>query len=152
MGILSWLRSSASAESRLLTELAELTGRKQGLVDRLTRHAAMCTYPNLKAGVESLAEKEAAHVKTLNAILSARNVWSRLPEPPVHDGANNWERFGGDLELLASLAATFQRAAALWEAVDQAVADALAKLAIEDDERESELRKLALKCDPQAFD
>jgi hypothetical protein len=39
-----------------------------------------------------------------------------------------------------------------WESVDEAVAEKLLQLAIEDDDRESELRKLALKCDALALD
>jgi len=39
-----------------------------------------------------------------------------------------------------------------WESVDESVAAKLLQLAIEDDDRESELRKLALKCDALALD
>ena len=39
-----------------------------------------------------------------------------------------------------------------WESVDETVAAKLLQLAIEDDDRESELRKLALKCDALALD
>jgi hypothetical protein len=152
MGFLDRFRASVSSETRLSNELAALVGKNEDLVARLERHSAMTTYPNIKSGVEALAGKEAGHLKRLRAILSARNLWPRPPEPAAREGANNWERLSADLELLESLAAAFHRAAAEWEGVDQEVADALAAIALEDDENESQLRRLALKCDPQAID
>ena len=128
-----------------------LAGHNQGLVDRLKRHAALAS-ANIKTGVEVLAEAEAAHVKVLNSILADNNVWARLPETPLHDGENNWARLSGDLEVLGALAADLRVTAMRWEAVDEGVADTLLELAIEDSDRESELRKLALKCDALALD
>src|ERR1700733_313152 len=112
------LFSPVSARTELLEELAVLAGRNQGLVDRLKRHATLSS-ANIKARVEALAEKEAGHVKVLNSILADNSVWSKLPEPALHDGSNNWARLSGD---------------------------------VEDDDRESELRKLALLCDALALD
>ncbi len=152
MSFFDRLRTSVSSEARLSNELAEQAGKNEDLVGRLERHAAMTAYPNIRAGVQDLADKEAIHLKRLKAILSARDLWPRPPEPAAREGVNNWERLSADLELLSSLAAAFHRAAAEWESVDQKVADDLAALALEDDENESALRKLALKCDPQAFD
>jgi hypothetical protein len=151
MGFFQRLFSPASARTALLEELAELAGRNQGLVDRLKRHAAL-TAGNIRTGVETLAEKEAGHVKVLNSILANDNVWSKLPEPALHDGSNNWARLSGDLEVLGTLAADLRLSAMKWESVDEGVADTLLELAIEDDERESELRRLALKCDALAID
>ncbi len=152
MGFFDKLRASVSSETRLSNELAEQVGRNEDLAARLSRHAAMTAYPYIKTGVQALAAREAIHLKRLKAILSARNLWPRPPEPVARDGANNWERLSADLEHLGSLAAAFHRAAAEWESVDQNVADQLAAIALEDGENESELRKLALKCDPQAID
>jgi hypothetical protein len=56
MGFIQRLFSPVSARAELLEELAVLAGRNQGLIDRLKRHAAL-TSPNIKAGVEALAEK-----------------------------------------------------------------------------------------------
>jgi hypothetical protein len=151
MGFLQRWFSPTSARRELLEELAVLAGRNQGLVDRLKRHAPL-TSLNIKAGVEALAEKEAGHVKVINSILADQNVWSKLPEPALHDGSNNWARLSGDLELLGAIAADLRINAMKWEAVDEGIADTLLELAIEDDEREIELRKLALKCDALALD
>jgi hypothetical protein len=151
MGFFQKLFSPASAQAELLEELAAIAGRNQGLVDRLKRHAALAAL-NIKTGVEALAEKEAAHIKVLHSILADHNVWSKLPEPALHDGSNNWARLSGDLEVLAALAADLRIAARKWESVDERVAAALTQLSIEDDDRESELRKLALKCDALALD
>ncbi len=149
MGFFDRLRGSS--KTRLLNELAKLVGSNEELAARLKRHASMAT-PNLKAGVQALADREAEHLKRLKTILSARDAWPRPPEPSAHDGNNNWERLGADLALLGALAAGYHRAIAQWEGVDTAVADELAAIAAEDDSLESELRKLALKCDPQALD
>jgi hypothetical protein len=149
MGFFDRLRGSST--TRLLNDLANLVGSNEELAARLARHGSMAT-ANLKGGIEALAEQEAAHVKKLKVVLSSRNMWPRPPEPPARDGINNWERLGADLALLGALASGFHRASAQWEGVDPAVADELEAIAIADDDHESELRKLALKCDPQALD
>src|ERR1700682_1267109 len=82
MGLFQRLRSSASTESGLLEELAALTGNNQGLVERMRRHAEICPYQNIKAGVVALADKESRHVKALSAILSDHNVCATSPELP----------------------------------------------------------------------
>jgi hypothetical protein len=152
MGFFQRLLSPIAAEARLLEELSVLAGRNQGLVERLKRHAALCKSPNIQIGVAALAEKEAAHVKTINTILADRNVWAKLPESALHDGSNNWARLSGDLEVLGELMAELRLAAVKWESVNQDIAGKLLQLAIEDGGRESDLRKLALKCDAMALD
>lgn len=152
MRILHWFRSSLSPRETLLAELADIAGRKQSLIDRLKRHAGMCAYPNIKAGLEQLAIREAAHVKTLNAILADNGMWSRIPEPRTHDGSNNWERLNGDLELLAELSRMINQQAVRWEPVDAELAQRFAAMYPEDYDNTSVLRDLALKCDPQALD
>ena len=151
MGFFQRLFLPASARADLLEELAVLAGRNQGLVERLKRHAPM-TASNIKTGVEALAEKEAGHVKVLHSILADSNVWSKLPESALHDGSNNWARLSGDLEVLGTLAADLRRNAMKWESVDEGIADTLLELAVEDEVRESELRKLAMMCDAMALD
>jgi len=152
MGILHWLRSVASPRDTLLAELADIAGRKQSLVERLKRHAEMCEYPNIKAGLEQLASKEAAQVKALDAILADNELWSRPPEPPSHDGSSNWERLNSDLELSAELSRRINQQAIRWEPVDSELAERFAAMYAEDYDNTSFLRDLALKCDPQAFD
>ena len=82
MGFFQKLFSPLSARAELLEELSVLTGRNQGLVERLKRHAPL-TSSNIRTGVEALAEKEAGHVKVLNSILANNNVWSKLQNPPT---------------------------------------------------------------------
>jgi hypothetical protein len=151
MGFFQRLFSPASARAELLEELAAITGRNQGLIERLKRHAPL-TSSNIKTGVEALAEKEAGHVKVLNTLLADNNVWAKLPEAALHDGSNNWARLSGDLEVLGELAAELRLNAMRWESVDDGVAATLLELAIEDEVRESELRKLAMMCDAMALD
>jgi hypothetical protein len=151
MGFFHRLLSPASARAELLEELAVLAGCNQGLIDRLKRHAAL-TSSNIKTGVEALAEKEAAHVKVIHSILADHNVWAKLPEAALHDGSSNWARLGGDLGVISALAAALRINAMKWESVDEGVAEKLLQLAIEDEDRESELRKLTLKCDALALD
>ncbi|MGH7924846.1 MAG: hypothetical protein ACREQH_09695 [Candidatus Binatus sp.] len=150
MGFFQKLFSQDSAQAELLEELAALAGRNQGLVDRLKRHATLAA-ENISVGVEALAEREAAHVKLLNSILADHNVWAKLPEPALHDGSNNWARLSGDLEVLGSLVGDLRAIAMKWESVDESVSARLMELSIEDEDRESELRKLALKCDALAL-
>ena len=152
MGFFQKRRSPASSEAGLLEELAVLAGKNQGLVERMRKHAAILPAQNIKAGVVALAEKEARHVKLLNAILSDHNVWAKLPVLPLHDGSNNWARLSGDLELLGTLAADLRLASVKWEAVNEAISNQLRDLANDDDGHESELRKLAMKCDAMALD
>jgi hypothetical protein len=151
MGFFQRLFSPASARAELLEELSAIAGRNQGLVDRLKRHAPLSA-SNIQTGVEALAEKEAGHVKVLNSILADHNVWAKLPEAALHDGSNNWARLSGDLEVLETLAADLRLNAMKWESVDDGVAATLLELAIEDEVRESELRKLAMMCDAMALD
>jgi hypothetical protein len=151
MGFFQRLFSPTSAREELLEELAAIAGRNQGLIERLKRHAPL-TSSNIKTGVEALAEKEAGHVKVLNSILADNNVWAKLPEAALHDGSNNWARLSGDLEVLGELAAELRLNAMRWESVDDGVAATLLELAIEDEVRESELRKLAMMCDAMALD
>ena len=151
MGFFQRLFSPASARAELLEELSVLAGRNQGLVERLKRHAPQ-TALNIRTGVEVLAEKEAGHVKVINSILADHNVWAKLPEAALHDGSNNWARLSGDLEVLGTLAADLRLNAMKWESVDDGVAATLLELAIEDEYRESELRKLAMMCDAMALD
>lgn len=151
MGFFQRLFSPDSARTELLEELATIAGRNQGLVDRLKRHAPLVG-ANIRPGVEALAEAEAAHVKLLHSILADHNVWAKLPEAALHDGSNNWERLSGDLAVLAELASDLRTNAMKWESVDDAVVNKLRQLAIEDDDHESDLRKLAMKCDAMALD
>ena len=151
MGFLQRFFTPASARAELLEELAVIAGHNQGLVERLRRHAAL-TGASIKPGVEALAEAEAAHVKVLNSILADHNVWAKLPEPALHDGSNNWARLSGDLAVLAGLASDLRLNAMKWESVDEEIVGKLRQLAIEDDDHESELRKLATKCDALALD
>lgn len=151
MGFFQRLFTPTSARAELLEDLAVIAGHNQGLVDRLKRHAAL-TGASIKSEVEALAEKEAAHVKVLNSILADHNVWSKLPEAALHDGSNNWARLSGDLAVLAALASDLRLNAMKWESIDEDVVGRLRQLAIEDDDHESELRKLAMKCDAMALD
>jgi len=152
MGFFDKFRSAISPEARLVEELAEVAGCNEVLAERLKRHAANCIYPNIKAGLQALAAKESGHAKMLRTVLAERNTWPRFPDQSGRDGASNWERLNGDLAALAAIASGLRRAAVYWEPVDAALAARLAELAAEDDGCESDLRQLALKCDPQALD
>jgi hypothetical protein len=151
MGFFDKLLSS-SPEKSAIAGLAELAGRKEALIGRLERHAAKCSYPNIKGGLERLALNQAESFKALRSILSDHDTWPRPPESEPHEGSNNWERLSSDLELLRTVALGMQKAAGTWEGIDAAIARKLLPIAIADGDAESELRALALKCDPQALD
>ncbi len=152
MGILQRIRGGASPETRLLEELAEIAGRHRGLAVRLARHGARCTYPNIARGLGELSARASEQARVLEALLRERNIWPRLPEDPAADGASNWQRVSGDLALLLELARAMNRQALQWESIDAALAQRLRDVALADNRDMSELRELALKCDPQALD
>jgi len=152
MGILQRIFAAPAPEARMLSELAEITGRHQELANRLARHAELCIYPNIAAGLRGLAARQAEHARSLDAILADRHVWSKLPRSLGADGASNWQRVSGDLELLLELSRAMNQQALHWEGIDPAFADRLRTIAREDDSGVGELRELALKCDPQALD
>ena len=139
-------------EERLLTELADIAGRHQELANRLARHAELCAYPNIAGALGALAARQAEHARTLDALLSERHAWSKLPRPMGAEGSSNWQRVSGDLALLLDLSREVNRQALHWEGIDLAFAARLRTIAREDDRSLGELRELALKCDPQAFD
>ena len=139
-------------EERLLAELADIAGRHQELADRLARHAGLCVYPNIASALGALATYQAEHAHTLDALLSERHVWSKLARPMRAEGASNWARISGDLALLLELTGEMNQQALHWEGIDPLFAARLHTIALEDDRNLGELRKLALKCDPQALD
>ncbi|HKM99651.1 MAG TPA: hypothetical protein VJX23_03990 [Candidatus Binataceae bacterium] len=142
----------SSPDTQAVADLAELAGRKEALIERLTRHARVCEYPAIRSGLETIAIQQSESFETLRTILADRDTWPRPPESAPHDGSNNWERLTNDLTILATLAAGLQKASSMWQGIDSAVAAKLESVAIADLEAESDLRKLALKCDPQALD
>ena len=112
----------------------------------------MCAYPGLKADLEGIAAGQADSFKVLRNILADHDTWPRPPESAPRDGTNNWERLSNDLAILRSLALGLQKAVGVWQGIDSAMAEKIAPIAASDAEAESELRILALKCDPQALD
>ncbi len=152
MGILQRLWSATSPEERLLAELTDIAGRHQELAGRLARHAELCAYPNVAGSLAALAARQAEHARTLDAILSERHVWSKLPRPMGAEGANNWARVSGDLALMLELTRAMNHQALRWEGIGPAFAARLRVIALEDDRGLGELRELVLKCDPQALD
>jgi hypothetical protein len=139
-------------EVRLLAELANIAGRHQELADRLAHHAGLCIYPNIAGGLTALAACEAKHAGTLDTLLSGRHAWSKLPRPMGAEGSSNWQRVSEDLALLLELAREMNEQALHWEAIDPPFAGRLHTIALEDSRNIGEVRKLALKCDPQALD
>jgi hypothetical protein len=152
MGILQRMWAAAPPEDRLLAELADIAGRHQELASRLARHAELCAYPNIASALGALAARQTEHARTLDALLSERHVWSKLPRQMGAEGSSNWQRVSGDLALLLDLSREVNLQAIHWEGIDQAFAARLRTIAREDDRSLGELRELALKCDPQAFD
>ena len=152
MGILQRMWTAPPPEERLLAELADIAGRHRELANRLARHAELCTYPNIAGGLVALAARQTEHARTLDAILRERHVWSRLPRAMRADGSSNWARVSGDLELMLELSREVYQQALHWEGIDPALAARLRTIALGDDRSLGELRKLALKCDPQALD
>jgi hypothetical protein len=152
MGILEKIRTSFSPKTRMLERLAVVTGRYEALVQSLKRHAELCTYPNIKAGLERLAEDKAGQANALRRILADLGVRPRLAETPWHDGSSNWERVSADLALQTELFRELNTQVVEWEGLDPNVAARLRVFLDAEDSNAGTLRDFALKCDPQAFD
>jgi rubrerythrin len=151
MGLLDRLRSAISGPP-LIGQLAILAGQSEALVNRLRRHAERAMYPGIAQGVREIAEKEAAHEKTLRAVLAQRRLWPRPPEEVPHEGSSNWERLSGDLEILLLFAQELHRHAMRWEGEHPELGETLKKIADEASDNEFRLRRLVAKLDPQALD
>src|SRR5215472_2510485 len=141
-----------SSDKTALAQLAELAGRKEALIDRLARHAAMCSYGTIRTGLERIAAQQSEGFAVLRRLLADRDRWPRPPEATPHEGSNNWERLNNDLAMLGTVVSALQRAARVWEGIDSATAENLLAVAVADGDAERQLRALALKCDPQALD
>ena len=152
MELLEKITQSFTQRGRLLNQLAILTGRLEGLIDRLSRHAEACIYPQMKAKIEEVAVAAKAHAKTLNAILSDNRVWARLPDLPAHQGTNNWERISGDQIVLSRLHVDLNQQAVRWQAVDAEVAQRLWSVISEQTGLIDTLQEIAARSDPQALD
>ncbi len=152
MELLEKISQSFTQKGRLLTQLATFTGQMQGLADRLTRHGEACVYPQMKEKIEAVAIAVKAQVKTLNAMLSDNRVWARLPEMPVHQGINNWERLSGDLILLGRLNSELNQHAVRWLAADPDISQRLRSIAEEQIAQLDALQEVAARSDPQALD
>jgi hypothetical protein len=152
MEILERISQSLTAKGRLLKDLAALAGRMQGLVDRLERHGAACVYPQMKVTIEEVAQASTEHLKTLNSILSDNNVRAKLPERPVHEGINNWERISGDRVALGRLNVDLNQQSVRWLAVDAVTSERLRTIVNEQIALIAALQELAARSDPQAID
>jgi hypothetical protein len=145
-------RFRPSSDKTALAQLAELAGRKEALIERLARHAAMCPYGTIRTGLERIAAQQSEGFQVLRSLLAQRQMWPRPPESRPHEGSNNWERLNHDLAMLGTVVSEIERASRVWEGIDSATAEKLLAVAIADGEAQTQLRALALKCDPQALD
>jgi hypothetical protein len=152
MELLERITHSITAKGRLLKELASLSGRMQGLADRLERHGDACVYPQMKLKIEEVAAAVKLHAKMLNGILSDNRLWAKLPEPVNHQGANNWERISGDLGILGQLNVELNQQMVRWTAVDADIAERLRAMVSEQVPLIDALQEVAARSDPQALD
>jgi hypothetical protein len=152
MELLDRITQSITAKGRLLSQLASLTGRMEGLVSRLERHAKSCAYPQMKLKIEHVKAATKIHTKVLNGILSDNRVWAKLPERPTHEGISNWERISGDLILLGRLNVDLNQHAVKWMSVDADIAERLRTIVNEQIPLIDALQEVAARSDPQAID
>ncbi len=152
MELLDRITQSITAKGRLLSQLASLAGRMQGLVGRLERHAEGCAYPQMKLKIEEVTAAAKIHAKVLNGILSDNRVWAKLPERPTHEGSNNWERISGDLVTLGRLNVDLNQHAVKWMSVDADIAERLRTIVNEEVPMIDALQEIAARSDPQAID
>ena len=118
----------------------------------LEEYAQACIYAHMKAKIEEVAAVTKSHVKLLNSILRDNRVWARLPEAPVHQGSNNWERVSGDLILLTRLNVELNQQAVKWQGVNADVAQRLFAIVNEQTPLMDTLQAIVARSDPQALD
>jgi len=135
-----------------LNRLAETAADTETLAANLTRHAEMCSYPTLRAGVEELAAAETARANAMRQLLLQYGLWPKLPNKPSHEGSSNWERLRNDLMLQVKILRALHSQFSEWSAIDPEVAERLRESATEEEHLIEHLRDLTLKCDPQALD
>jgi hypothetical protein len=151
MGILERIRTAVSSRAKILERLAVAAGKAEQLAERLKRHAEICEYSNIKAGLQRLAPSQAAQAQDLRGLLAEHGIWPRLPEL-TPEGSNNWERLSADLMLMVELCRELNLLAVEGGSLDGNFVEKLREIAAEVDRDAGELRDLALKCDPQALD
>jgi hypothetical protein len=152
MELLDRITQSITAKGRLLSQLASLAGRLQGLVGRLERHAESCAYPQMKLKIEDVTAATKIHAKVLNGILSDNRVWAKLPERRAHEGINSWGRISGDLITLGRLNVDLNQHAVKWMSVDADIAERLRTIVNEQIALIDALQEVAARSDPQAID
>ncbi len=152
MGLLDRFKAAFAPQPQKIDELARLAGRCEALVNRMRRHADMCANRGIAKEVHEIAEREALHEKALRSILAEHDAWPRPPETDPHEGANNWERFSGDLAILLLFSQELHRHALIWETENRELEERLIKIADEAGSNEMALRRITAKCDPLALD
>jgi bacterioferritin (cytochrome b1) len=152
MGVVETLRLWLSPRERLLHRLAGVAGDAETLATRLTRHAQMCRYPTLKAGLKELAAAETEQAKAMRELLLADNMWPKLRDLAQREGSSNWERLQNDLALQVEILRALHSQHSEWTTVDLKIAERLRELALDEDRHIEQLRDLTLRCDPQALD
>jgi hypothetical protein len=152
MELLERITHSITAKGRLLKELAAISGRMQGLTDRLERHGQACVYPQMKLKIEEVEAGIKAQTKLLTGILSDNRVWARLPERPGHEGTNNWERLSNDLVSLGKINVDLNQQSVRWMPVDADIAERLRALVNDQVPLIDGLQEVAARSDPQAID
>jgi hypothetical protein len=152
MSFVEKIRLMLSPRSRLLSRLAETVADTELLAANLTRHAEMCDYPTLKAGLEELAAAETMQANMMRQLLLQQGVWPKSASQPAHEGSSNWERLSNDLGLQIKILRALHSQFSEWSAIDSAIGERLRQSATEEDRHIEQLRDLTLKCDPQALD
>jgi bacterioferritin (cytochrome b1) len=146
------LRRLLSPRTRLLKLLAETAGDAELLAAKLSRHAELCTYPNIRAGLYEVAAGESAQAAVIRQLLLDYGVSPKLSVSPSHDGSSNWERLQRDLALQVKILRSLRSQVPQWTALEPQIADSLSQVAAEEEGRIGRLRDLTLRCDPQALD
>jgi hypothetical protein len=152
MKIAEKIRPLLSPRRRLLKQLAATAGDAELLAEKLSRHTEMCTYPNIRAGLEEVAAGESAQSTAIRQLLRQNGVWPQLPVNPLHDGSSNWERLQNDLALQVKILRALRSQLSQWTGVDPQIAQSLSQAATEEERRIGKLRDLTLRCDPHALD
>jgi hypothetical protein len=152
MRISEMIEGLLSLRKRMLNRLADVAADFETLASSLSRHAEMCSYPNIRTSLAELAEAENAQANAIRELLLQNGIRPKTPRRPAHEGSNNWERVRNDLVLQTKILRSLHSQFLGWSPVDQQIAERLRQCALEEEQRIEQLRDLTLRCDPQALD
>jgi hypothetical protein len=138
--------------SRALGTIGSIAASYRMLSASLERHAAACSYPTIRAGLQKLSAAKSEQAESLSKFLASEENRPSAPSVNGVDGASNWQRLKADLALESQLLRELNQAIAQLEGRQHQAAGWLRDFAGNEERCLGDLRDLVLKCDTYALD